>query len=282
MTRADTVPGRFDANPNLAILSAPTIRGGEPYVLMTALPSDLHFANAWPMLWPRGLAIGDATSGPRLRPGDVTDGVLAAYRWRYGPVATRDAVFFYLYGLIHSPEFRARFAVDLGSLLPRRPMAAAFDAFAHAGRELADLHVGYESVPPWPFEPVVDGIRMHPASSDYAARIPEDALRVTRMRWAAEGDRSMVLVNERLALHAIPPEAHEYRLGTRSALDWVLHRYRVRGDRTSGTLHDPNAWGEAHGDPRALVDLIGRITRVSVETVAIVRALPRLEILPEG
>jgi len=83
----------------------------------------------------------------------------------------------------------------------------------------------------------------------------------------------------RLTLTGIPAEAHEYMLGSRSALDWILERYQVKTDKPSGIVNDPNDWGAEHGDPRYIVDLVKRITRVSVETVAIVKGLPALEIL---
>ncbi len=82
-----------------------------------------------------------------------------------------------------------------------------------------------------------------------------------------------------MKIEGVPDEAHGYMLGSRSALDWVLERYRVRVDKASGIVNDPNAWGEEHGDPRYIVDLVKRITRVSVETVAIVNGLSHLDIL---
>ena len=92
-------------------------------------------------------------------------------------------------------------------------------------------------------------------------------------------DKSRVIVNEHLELRGIPDETHEYTLGSRSALDWILERYQIKKDKPSGIVNDPNDWGKEHGDPRYIVNLVKRITRVSVETVAIVKSLPPLEIL---
>jgi len=89
-------------------------------------------------------------------------------------------------------------------------------------------------------------------------------------------------VNEHLELRGIPDEAHEYMLGSRSALDWILERYQIKTDKASGIVNDPNGWGREHGDPRYIVDLVKRITRVSVETVRIVASLPPLDVLKDS
>lgn len=210
---------------------------------------------------------------------NVTDGILTEYRKDYGAEVTKDDIFFYVYGILHSPEYRERFGADLKKMLPRIPKVADFWGFSKAGRALSELHLGYEALEPWPLEAVLDGVSTGSAAPNYAAAVPEEALRVAKMRYGSKGDKSTVVVNERLTLSGIPPQAHEYLLGSRSALDWILERYQIRTDKASGIVNDPNAWGEEHGDPRYIVDLVGRITRVSVETVAIVKGLPPLEIL---
>lgn len=81
-----------------------------------------------------------------------------------------------------------------------------------------------------------------------------------------------------LTLAGIPDEAHEYRLGSRTALEWLIDRYEVTTDKKSGIVNDPNDWGTEHGDPRYIIDLIKRVTTVSVETVKIVNNLPGLDL----
>jgi predicted helicase len=196
----------------------------------------------------------------------VTDNILADYRRSYGADVTKDDIFFYVYGLLHSPEYRERFAADLKKMLPRIPKVVDFEGFVDAGRRLSEWHLNYERVDPYPLEEKATG--------------PE--LRVTKMRYGGNArtpDKSTVVVNEQLRLSGIPTEAHEYMLGSRSALDWVLERYQVKTDRASGIVNDPNAWGEEHGDPRYIVDLVKRIVTVSVKTVRIVKGLPPLEML---
>ena len=199
---------------------------------------------------------------------NVTDGILADYRATYGTEVTKDDIFFYVYGLLHSPEYRERFASDLKKMLPRIPKVKDFWGFAKAGRKLSELHLGYETIEPWPLEEIV--------ISEGA-----DLYHVVKMRYggnARKPDKSTVVVNEHLTLAGIPEEAREYLLGSRSAIEWILERYQVKTDKASGIVNDPNAWGKEHGDPRYIVDLVRRITRVSVETVSIVKSLPPLNI----
>ena len=205
-----------------------------------------------------------------LRVDNVTDGILKVYRSSYGAEVTKDDIFFYVYGLLHSPQYRERFAADLKKMLPRIPKVADFWGFARAGRELSQLHLGYETLEPWPLEEVISG----PAD--------DKLYLVTKMKYGGKSpkwDKSRVIVNERLELRGIPEQAHDYLLGSRSALDWILERYQVKTDKASGIVNDPNDWGREHSDPRYIVDLVKRITRVSVETVRIVGELPPLDIL---
>jgi predicted helicase len=196
----------------------------------------------------------------------ISDGTLDAYRTRFGGEVSADDVFYYVYGVLHSPEYRTRFAADLGKMIPRLPMLDAFFEFSEAGRRLAELHVGYESVEPWPLEGL-PGPSANPSE-----------LRVEKMRFggnARKPDRSSVVVNPHITLSGIPDEAHDYAVNGRTALEWILDRYRVKVDKASGIRNDPNDWSE---DPRYIVDLVARIVRVSVESAAVIASLPSLGI----
>jgi len=278
--------------PNRLIFVMPSDPSGPLAALIVDSVADLHLIGSG-SVFPRYIyekresatneldVFGEDQPG-HTRVDNVSDAILSEYRKQYGAEVTKDDIFFYVYGILHSPEYRERFAADLKKMLPRIPKVSDFWGFAKAGRELSELHLGYESVEPWPLEAVLDGGSTHPAAPDYSTRIPEEALRVTKMRYVSKADKSAVIVNARLTLRGIPAEAHEYLLGSRSALDWILERYQIKTDKASGIVNDPNAWGEEHGDPRYIVDLVGRIARVSVETVAIVKALPALDIRPAG
>lgn len=190
----------------------------------------------------------------------ISEATLDAYRSHYQAAITADDLFYYVYGVLQSPEYRTRFAAELGKMLPRLPMTEDFWAFSTAGRRLAELHLHYERVAPWPLEGMPDA-----DSSD-------DRLRVKKMRWDGTKRGSGLIVNDDIRLHGIPEEAHRYELNGRTALEWIIDRYQVRVDKASRIVNDPNDWA----GPRYIVDLVARIVRVSVETVAIVEALPRL------
>ncbi len=207
---------------------------------------------------------------------NITDSALDRYRETYGPEIKKDDIFYYVYGLLHSPEYRAEFGADLKKMLPRIPMVASvedFHAFVAAGRDLATLHVGYENVAPYPL--TVRG----ESSPDPTDAEPYGYYRVEKMRFGGRGsatDRSVVIYNSRITISGIPQEAHEYLLGSRSPVEWVMERYQVKTDKASGIVNDPNDWSREVGNPRYILDLIARIVTVSVETVRIVRSLPPL------
>ncbi len=207
----------------------------------------------------------------------IADEALADYRVNYGAEVSKDDIFYYVYGLLHSPDYRTAYAADLKRMLPRIPMVASVDdfhAFVTAGRDLAALHIGYETVTPYPLQ-----ITGEPGLGVVGDSL-YDWYRVEKMRYggtAREKDRSTVIYNPRITVTGIPAEAHDYMLGSRSAIDWILDRYRVKTDKASGIVNDPNDWSREVGDPRYILDLLGRVVTVSVETVRIVSGLPRIE-----
>ena len=200
---------------------------------------------------------------------NITDEILTICQSAFGPQVGKDDVFHYVYAVLHSPQYRSAFAADLKRMLPRIPMAAGtsdFDAFTEAGRQLADLHMNYESVDPYPLHEST-----HPFGVD-----DWGLYRVQKMRWQDKKTKKAIVYNTHLTLSDIPAEANEYMLGSRSGLEWLIDRYRVRTDKDSGIVNDPNDWCREHDDPRYIIDLVKRVTRVSVETMRIVRSLPEL------
>ena len=196
----------------------------------------------------------------------ISDWALGEFRGRYSDEAiNKEDIFWYVYGILHSPEYKDRFASDLKKMVPRIPFAAHFRAFSNAGRELGRWHLGYETVEPYPLE------------EDFKRLVMEDAdFRVHKMVFGKRGgdkDKSVIVYNPNLVLKAIPLEAYDYVVNGKSALDWVMERYAVSIHKESGIKNDPNDWSD---DPRYIVDLVKRIVRVSVETVRIVAALPPL------
>jgi predicted helicase len=193
----------------------------------------------------------------------ITDQTLAAYQARYGLDVAKEDIFYYVYGILHSREYIERFSADLRKSIPRIPMAKDFWIFSKAGRDLADLHLNYETVDPWPvtsiepFEPT-----------------PEQ-LRVSKMRFGTGRDKSVIVYNHCITLRDIPSEAYEYEVNGKSAIEWVMDRYQVTVDKDSGILNDPNDWSD---DPRYVLNLVKRMIAVSLGTVRIVKGLPALSI----
>ncbi|MCF4139889.1 DEAD/DEAH box helicase [Streptomyces sp. Tue 6430] len=209
---------------------------------------------------------------------NITDATLAAYRKTYAetaPTLTKDDIFFYVYGLLHSPAYREAYAADLKKSLPRIPKVRDFRALAEAGRQLSALHINYESAKP--FGGIVTTL------SNTRPDMPEAELfRVTKMKIPkVKGvqDRTRIIYNNHITLENIPEEAYEYQLGARSAIEWIIDRYQVKTDPKSGIVNDPNDWSD---DPRYVVDLLRRIVTVSLATVEIVRHLPPLDIIEEA
>ena len=164
--------------------------------------------------------------------------------------------FHYVYGLLHHPGYREKFADNLKRELPRIPFAPDFRAFADAGQRLAKLHLDYEKEKEWDLE-------FQETPGEPLSYRVEDKMRLSK-------DKTRLTVNPSLALAGIPPEAFEYRLGNRSALEWVIDQYQVSTDKRSGITSDPNR----ADDPKYIVRLVGQVVRVSIETVKIVNSLP--------
>ena len=187
---------------------------------------------------------------------NITDWALKEFRDEYGNnrIAKWD-IFYYVYGLLHHPGYRERFADNLKRELPRIPFAPDFKAFSKAGKQLAELHLNYEELEEWELDWYeTEGVPL--------------SYHVEKMKLSK--DKTELMVNDSLTLGGIPPQVFDYRLGNRSALDWVIDQYRIKTDKRSGIESDPNN----PDDPEYIVRLVGQVVRVSVETVKIVNSLP--------
>ena len=175
---------------------------------------------------------------------------------------TKDAIFDYVYGVLHAPSYREQFANDLSKMIPRIPFAPNFHAFAKAGKALAALHLGYETCEQYPLSLVFahDGEPQprHCRLTEKPMRFDDDA-------------KTTLIINEHVRLSGIPNETHRYVVNGRTPLEWFIDRYRIKREVESGILNDPNGWFE---DPRDLVTAIKRIVHVSVESTRIIEGLP--------
>ncbi|MGA6098457.1 DEAD/DEAH box helicase [Stutzerimonas marianensis] len=201
----------------------------------------------------------------------VTDAGLAHFQSAYpGESLSKEDLFYYVYGILHSPDYRERFADNLSKELPRIPAVKKtvdFWAFSKAGRALADLHLNYENVEPYPLTIEAKGT------------LTDADFRVEKMKFAKKGDKTTVIYNHRITLKGIPEAAWDYVVNGKAALDWVMERQAVRTDKASGIVNDANDWAiETMGNPKYPLDLFQRVVTVSLETQKIVNALPPLDI----
>ncbi|MFZ1539728.1 MAG: type ISP restriction/modification enzyme [Chromatiaceae bacterium] len=202
-----------------------------------------------------------------LRREAITDWALTAFRDRYqDQTIGKEDLFWYVYGILHSPEYKQRFAADLRKMLPRIPFAGDFWAFSHAGRALGQWHLNYETVEPYPLIEVKNALDI----------TPDPFYRVQKMTFGKKDgkpDKSVIVYNANLTLRDIPLAAYGYVVNGKSAIDWIMERYAVTSDKPSGIRNDPNDWSD---DPRYIVDILKRIVRVSLESVRLVGTLPPL------
>ncbi|UNF41217.1 DEAD/DEAH box helicase family protein [Bartonella krasnovii] len=221
------------------------------------------------------------TTGLRRRDA-ITDEGLAHFKAAYpNETITKGDLFYYVYGILHSEDYRTRYADNLSKELPRIPCVKSADdfwMFVTAGRELGHLHVNYEDVEPYP----VTFKKGNPKLTDISN--PEKFYYVTEMKFAKiknskENDKSTVIYNSNVTITDIPKEAYEYIVNGRPALEWVMGRQCVKTDKKSGIVNDANRYAvETVGNPAYPLELFQRVITVSLETMKIVKSLPKLEI----
>lgn len=227
-----------------------------------------------------------------IRRDGITDWILKEVRTRYGTkTITKEMIFYYVYGLLHSKDYRERFAADLKKSLPRIPIVESLDDFMdfyRAGKRLADLHLNYETVAPYP-DVVVHGdrqvpmtVKQDPVTGGFI-EVPRDDQGynyfrvVDKMRFRSKDDKSVIIYNGNITIEKIPKKAYEYIVNGKSAIEWIVERYAVTQDKKSLIKNDANDWAREHHKPRYILDLLLSIINVSVQTVDIVYNLPRLK-----
>lgn len=207
----------------------------------------------------------DSEKSEYTRKDGITNFILERCRTSYGPKVTKEDIFYYVYGLLHSSDYRKTFAADLKKMLPRLPLVekpADFWTFSKAGRALAELHLKYETQPACP-EVKVEGAE----SGNF---------RVEKMRFPNKGDKSVIEYNPWITISNIPLDAYDYVVNGRSAIEWIMERYQIKTDKASGITNDPNDWADEHGKPRYILDLLLSIVTVSLETLKIIKTLPQI------
>lgn len=213
-----------------------------------------------------------------VRRDGVTDWILSTARKQYGSRVTKEDIFYYVYGILHAPDYRTTFAADLKKSLPRLPLVESPDdfwAFSRAGRSLAEIHLGYEHVEPYAgcrifFAPLTN-------RGDEISYLIDDKMRFGKLD-SKTADKRVIHYNAGITIENIPLEAYDYVVNGKSAIEWVMERYAVKKDPASLITNDPNDWCREHDDPKYIYNLLLRIITVSLETMKIVRSLPKLKL----
>jgi len=243
-------------------------------VLITDKIPDLHFvgdSQCFPLYYyeerdVQSPTLFDSAGGTEyIRRDGVSDFILKRGQKQYGKSVTKEDIFYYVYGFLHSPGYREAFANDLKKMLPRIPLVddvRDFWAFSKAGRALAELHINYESVSAY------SGVTVTGAESGLYT--------VQKMRFPKKDQKETILFNSKITISDIPPEAYEYVVNGKSAIEWIMDRYKVTVHKASGIKNDPNDWAEEIGNPRYILDLLLSVINVSVQTVGIVQGLPEV------
>ena len=272
---------------NNIVICLPSPGGSKDFsVLITDMISDLHTVGdtqCFPLYYYEekgnsGVKIQDAAQTPLFaaaeeetsyyqRKDGVSDFILTKAQTQYKDTEiTKEDIFYYLYGILHSKEYRTTFSNDLKKMLARIPLVEKkedFFAFSEAGRKLADLHLHYEEILPYP-DVEISGAEF-------------ENFRVTQMKFVKKGDKSRIVYNSSITLSNIPEKAYEYIINGKSAIEWILERYCVSVDKDSGIKNDANDWADEVGNPRYILDLLLSVINVSVQTVDIVDSLPKLQ-----
>ncbi|MBD5215731.1 MAG: DEAD/DEAH box helicase [Bacteroidales bacterium] len=236
---------------------------------------------------------GEDFSDRYIRRDGITDWILKEVRKRFGSAKaiTKEHIFYYIYGILHSPQYRERFAADLKKSLPRIPIVdnvEDFMAFYKAGKALADLHLNYEQVPASPDVTAIiaDAVYKEPSADAPFGYTQYDHFAVDKMTFRKVRneagklvpDKSSIIYNGNITIENIPAKAYEYIVNGKSAIEWVMERYAITQDSKSLIINNPNDWSKEHHNPTYIFDLLLSVINLSVQTVDIVDALPKLEL----
>lgn len=279
----------FHCLDNLVVM-IPMGRDSAPLITNILPDIQLQFnGQCFPLYWYEGKGnLGGMFASDEkkyVRHDAITDQTLEVFRKVYphafigrfkkdgGEELNKEDIFYYIYGILHSPEYRKRFASNLQKELPRIPLAQDFDVFSKAGRALADLHLNYESVDPWP-EIIEDGDSENPGRTE--------KMKFGKCKKSEDNpkgqDMTVLDVAEKMTLRNIPEHSYDYMVNGKSAIGWLMDRYQVRTDKASGIVNDPNEYSD---NPRYIVELVERVVTVSMETLDIVDSLPPLKEKPQ-
>ena len=300
---------------NLVIAVAGLGASKDYSVLISDFLPDLGFNTAcqcFPLYWyetieqEQGSLFGDEEQ--IVKHEAISDFILERAQSKYGNKVQREDIFYYVYGILHSKSYRETFSADLKKMLPRIPLVSDYEkfwAFSKAGRELANLHLNYESIEPCPgvvvesleraFYETPKQVRGDRNDSGFwdnmaVAETPKKVVstdsttgedyayyEVQQMKFPKKGQKDTIIYNHWHTIKNIPEKAYEYVVNGKSAIEWIMERYAITTDTKSGITNNPNDWSREHEKPCYILDLLLSVINVSVQTVDIVNNLPEVD-----
>lgn len=270
------------------VICTPVLGGTTPFsAMLSAVPIEYAIGQCFPLYYyeenkaVQKSLFDDASEEKYIRRDAISDFIYERAKKQYGKNVTKEDIFYYVYGFLHSKEYRETFANDLKKILPRLPLLEEvkdFWAFSKAGRQLADLHLNYETVAPYPgvftlYSPLNITGTMSQAGKEEMEYLN---YRVEKMRFPKKGQKDTIIYNSQIVIENIPSKAYEYVVNGKSAIEWIMERYQITTHKDSGITNNPNDWSKEVGNPRYILDLMLSIINVSVQTVDVVEGLPKI------
>lgn len=264
------------------VICTPSVGDNKEFgcIITNSIP-DLHCnqtAQCFPLYWyeeskTRQLSLFDENpQSEYIRHDGISNWILNEVRTRLKLKSIdKEMIFYYIYGFLHSPEYRIMFEADLKKSLPRIPIIEDVDAFRdfyQAGKALAKLHLNYECVAAYDGLEIVDTYHGKNQYEHYAVN--------SKMKFPKKDQKDTIIYNDYITIRNIPAEAYDYVVNGKSAIEWLMERYAVTVDKKSGIRNDPNDWSREHENPSYIFDLVCSIVNVSIKTMQIVGKLPKL------
>ena len=224
-------------------------------------------AQCFPLYWyeekenPQG-TLFDSTEQDHTRHEAISDFILQRCRIEYGPRVTKEDIFYYVYGLLHSPVYKETFSTDLTKMLPRIPLVKSFWEYNKAGKELAKLHLNYED--------------QEPLSEVQVTGVEKGVFEVDKIRFKVKGIRDTIVYNQYISITNIPEICYSYTVNGKSPIEWIMERFQDSINKDTQIRNNPNDWGKEHNNPKYILHLLLSVMRVSYESKKIVDSLPNI------
>lgn len=265
--------GKVFAGKNISIIVTGASSGKDFSSFITNTVFNFHTLStgmSYPLYWYEENKEMNLFDNDIIRHDGITNYIKNHISQKYNEQISKEEIFYYVYGILHSDDYKTTFASDLKKSLPRIPIVDTYEdfvAFSEAGKNLANLHLNYEQIKPYS----KCKIFMYPGA-DY---------KVTKMKFGKSKnnnkDKTIIEYNDKITICNIPAKAYEYIVNGKSAIEWIMERYAVTVDKKSGIENDPNDWCKEVNDEKYIYNLLLRIINVSIQTVDIVNSLPKID-----